>query len=158
MSVDSQEELFIQKLQMVLHAEQIGFEAQREMLQQASAPELQQALDQHLTETEKHIRNVEDVLSQLGAEPEPDSSGAMDALVEEGRANINSAGNDQVRDVAINDAILKNENYEVAGYTSLIAAANQMGYDQPGQLLSANLAEDQSAASLAENNAPALLG
>ena len=64
---------------------------------------------------------------------------------------------ENLRDVAINAAVLQVEHFEMGSYRGLVTAAQQMGQDQIVNLLQQNLQQEEQTAQTAEQSAPDLL-
>jgi ferritin-like metal-binding protein YciE len=70
---------------------------------------------------------------------------------------MQEAQNENLRDCAINAAVIKVEHFEMGSYRGLITAAQQMGQDEIVDLLQQNLQQEEQTAQTAEQSAPELL-
>ena len=69
----------------------------------------------------------------------------MEGVIEEGAEALEEDGNDNVLDLGIIRAGTRVEHYEMAGYTTAIDLAKQLGNTKVVSLLSASLGEEQAA-------------
>src|SRR5512134_701025 len=68
--VTSPEQLFVHELKDMYYAEKALTKTLPELAREASDRELERAFRSHLTETEKHVSNLERVFEHLGKRPE----------------------------------------------------------------------------------------
>jgi ferritin-like metal-binding protein YciE len=88
MAIADVRELFVCELGYIYDAEHRFLEGQREMAQEASDPELEEALQRHIEQTEQHIRNLEQIYERVGHDPERLSSEAAQGLVNKAREDL----------------------------------------------------------------------
>jgi ferritin-like metal-binding protein YciE len=112
------------------------------MSKAADAPELQEAFDMHLQETEGQIERLEQVFEHFGLTVRAKKCEAMEGLVEEGKEVIENHDKGSVRDAALIIAAQKVEHYEIAAYGSLRTLAQVLGNDEAAQLLQETLDEE----------------
>lgn len=151
---DNLEDLFCDQIQDLYDAEQRLTKAIPEMAEAADAPELKQAFQHHLQETEMQVNRLERVFEIFGKEPKSKTCEAMKGLIAEGEEVIKAKGNPQIKDAALIAAAQRVEHYEMAGYGAARNFALRLGLDEAGQLLQETLDEegsaDQKLTSLAE--------
>jgi ferritin-like metal-binding protein YciE len=157
MPIANMQELTVHELCEIYDAEHRFVEGQEEMIQMASDQDLQSSIHQHLEQTRGHIRNLEQVFSQLGEEPRRETNAVAQGLVSEAQEGIQEAQNDAIRDCAIVAAVMKVEHFEMGSYRGLITGAEQMGQQEVANLLSENLREEEETAQIAEQSAPELI-
>jgi ferritin-like metal-binding protein YciE/sporulation protein YlmC with PRC-barrel domain len=150
-------ELFVHELGDIYDAEHRFLEGQREMAEEATDPDLAQAIRQHIEQTEQHIRNLEGVYDRLGQEPERANSGVAQELVNKAQEDLQEAQSEAIRDCAINAAIMRVEYFEVGSYRGMLNEATQLGHQEVVSLLEENLRQEEETAQLAERSAPELL-
>jgi ferritin-like metal-binding protein YciE len=78
-------------------------------------------------------------------------------LVSEAQQVMQEAQDENLRDCAINAAVIKVEHFEMGSYRGLVTAAQQMGQDEIVNLLQQNLQQEEQTAQIAEESAPELL-
>ncbi len=157
MPIQSIQEKFTHELGDIYDAEQQFLKGMQQMQQQATEPQLQQMLQQHITETEQQVKNLEQVFGQLGQQPQTEPCQAARGLLAEAQKTMKEAGTNEIRDCLIAGAAAKNEHYEIASYRGLLVGAKQMGQQQIVQLLQQNLQQEEQTAQKIEQSAPQLL-
>lgn len=158
MAITTLEEKFVHDLGDIYDAEHRFLEAQQEMLSQANADTVKMMLQQHISETEAQINNVEQVYEALGTSAKRIKCDAAAGLVTEGEKTLEeTADNPAICDIAIVGAAAKVEHYEIASYRGLITAAQLMGQTDIMQLLQKNLQQEEQTAQKLEQSMPALI-
>ena len=157
MPINNAQELFVHNLSAIYDAEHQFVEGQQEMAQQASDQDLRSAIEEHISQTEQHARNLEGVFEQLGQQPQRATNEVAQGLVNEAQQLMQETQDENLRDCAINAAVIKVEHFEMGSYRGLITAAQQMGQDEIVDLLEQNLREEEQTAQIAEQSAPDLL-
>jgi ferritin-like metal-binding protein YciE len=145
-----------QALGEIYDAEHQFLEGQQEMEQQATDQELKSSIQQHISDTEQQIRNLEQVFDQLGQQPQRQTNEVAQGLVREAQQNMQEAENEAIRDCVINAAVIKVEHFEIASYRGLVVGAQQMGEQEIGSLLTENMQQEDQTAQIAEQSAAEL--
>jgi ferritin-like metal-binding protein YciE len=140
--LSSLNDLLIEELKDLYDAEHQLTEALPKMAKAATDPQLQQAFTSHLTETQGHIKRVEQVFTLLGAKASRKTCKAMKGLVEEGSEIIKEEAAPDVKDAALIGAAQKVEHYEMAGYGTLRTFALTLGLDEVANIFQQNLEEE----------------
>jgi ferritin-like metal-binding protein YciE len=143
MPVKSVQDLFVQELRDIYHAERQITKALPRMVKAASSPELKQAFELHLEQTRGQIDRLDQVFEQLDLPKRAKKCEAMEGLLEEARSTMEEIEDDGVLDVGMIIGAQKVEHYEIAGYGSLVALARQLGHEDVASLLAETLAEEQ---------------
>jgi ferritin-like metal-binding protein YciE len=107
--------------------------------------ELSAAFRAHLKETEGQIQRLETVAKLLETTPTGKKCKGMEGVIEEGAEALEEDGDEHVLDLGIIGAGSRVEHYEMAGYTTAINLAKQLGNDEVVELLNQNLKEEQAA-------------
>lgn len=107
--------------------------------------ELASAFKAHLKETEGQITRLEEVAKLLDTTPTGKKCKGMEGVIEEGAEALEEEGDENVLDLGIIGAGSRVEHYEMAGYTSSINLAKQLGNTKVVSLLTQNLGEEQAA-------------
>lgn len=158
MTVKSLDDKFIYELSMLYDAEHQFLEAQRHIVDQATDNNLKSMLEKHIEQSEAQIRNLEQVFSALGQEPNRLKSGAASGLVADAQKLIKEvANNPQLLNPVIGGAQAKVEHFEIACYRGLVAGAKQTGNQQILQLLEQNLRQEEQTAEKIEDSMAQLL-
>ena len=138
-------DLFIQQLDDLYDAENRLTKALPNLAEAASSPELRGAFESHLRQTEGHVMRLISIFRRLAHEPEGDTCQAMKGLIKEGDAMISAGGDPHVRDAGLVAAAQRVEHYEMAGYGSARAFAEQLGLHDVADTLQKTLDEEKEA-------------
>jgi ferritin-like metal-binding protein YciE len=106
---------------------------------------LASAFEAHLKETEGQITRLEEVAKLLDTTPTGKKCKGMEGVIEEGAEALEEEGDENVLDLGIIGAGSRVEHYEMAGYTTAINLARQLGQDKVVTLLSQSLSEEEAA-------------
>jgi Mn-containing catalase len=153
------EELLVDQLRDILHAEKQVLKALPKMAKAARSAQLQALLESHLMETEEQVKRLTESLEILGAPARAKPCKGMAGLVEEGD-EVMSEGkekDDAPADLALIGAAQRVEHYEIAGYTTARNLALQLRQPVIVHLLTMSLGEEQNAAMLLDQVAQPLM-
>ena len=141
------QELLIEEMQDLLHAERQLLKALPKMAKAAHDPGLKKAFDKHLEETQGHVARLEQAFDLLGAKPKAKVCKAMQGLVEEGQEQITDGKEKEeyIADLALAAAAQKVEHYEISGYGTLRSIVEKLGQNEVARLFSQTLAEEEKA-------------
>jgi ferritin-like metal-binding protein YciE/ElaB/YqjD/DUF883 family membrane-anchored ribosome-binding protein len=142
-SLGSLEELFREQLMDIYDAEHQILKALPQMVEAASSPELKQAFQLHLQQTQNHVRRLQQVFEQLGSRPQGKACAAMQGLIAEGQELMGMRADPVVMDAGLIASAQRVEHYEMAGYGCLRTWARQLGYNQAERLLQQTLDEEE---------------
>jgi ferritin-like metal-binding protein YciE len=145
MTIKSIEDLFIHELSDIYSAEKQLTKALPKLARAATAPELKEAFESHLEETNGQVERIDQVVEILGIRLKRIKCAAMEGLVEEGKEVIDGVEAGPLRDAALIGGGNKVEHYEIASYGTIIALAKQLGYKDAVPLLVETLAEEKAA-------------
>ena len=103
-------------------------------------PDIQKPIEDHLKVTENHAEDIEALLEDLGA----DKSGLKTAMARFSGL-VTGVPNSLSDDTLVKNALAEyaSENLEIACYTSLIAAAQELGLEDAAATLESILADEQ---------------
>jgi len=141
-ALNSFDELFVEQLQDLYDAEQRLTKALPKMAAAAHNPALKSAFEEHLKQTENHVRRLEQVFQGLGKSAQTKTCEAMKGLVEEGSEVISGKGDPDVKDAALIAAAQRVEHYEIAGYGTVRTFAQRLGKSEAVRLLQETLNEE----------------
>lgn len=149
-------EWFLSALKDIYWAEKHLIPALKKMAKAATSPELAQAFNDHMHQTEGHCERLAKVFEMLGKKPTAKKCEAMNGLIEEAQDLIKETEKGtEVRDVALIAAAQKVEHYEIATYGTLRTLAHTLGLEKIRRLLQQTLDEekttDQSLTEIAES-------
>jgi ferritin-like metal-binding protein YciE len=137
--------LFIAQLQDIYWSEGALTKALPKMAEKATDPELVEAIQAHLEETEEHVTRLEQVFAAIGEKAEAKACEAMKGLLKEADEVVGEMPEGAVRDAAIIGAAQKVEHYEIATYGTLCAFAEALGETEAVGLLEETLQEEKAA-------------
>ena len=142
MKLQSLQDLYVEQLQDLYDAENQLVKALPKMAKAASEPQLQQAFEQHLTQTKTHVERIEQIFKTMGSSPKGKSCKAMKGLIEEGEEMIKQRADAAVRDAGLIAAAQRVEHYEIAGYGCVRTYADMLGMTDASALLQQTLNEE----------------
>lgn len=137
---DSQKDMFLAWLRDA-HAMELGLvkTLEKQVAETEGKPDIQTRLKQHLAETREHAELVEGCLRRHDAEP----SGGKDVLAE-----VMAAVNGVMTSLP-HDSLVKNahasyaaEHFEIAGYTAIAAAAEELNDEETASVCSDIIEEE----------------
>lgn len=137
--------LFEDELKDIYWAEKALTKAIPKMIKNATSPELIDALTLHLAETEKQVVRVEDIFDSINKKAVAKKCAAMEGLINETGAIMESCEAGAMRDAGIISAGQKVEHYEIASYGTLRQFAETLGLTKAVTLLAKTLKEEQAA-------------
>jgi ferritin-like metal-binding protein YciE len=138
-------ELFVQKLKYVYDAEQRLTKALPQLSKAAAAPELKQAFDSHLKETESHVERAERLFGIFDQKPNADTNPSIKGIISAGDDMTGLRAEPPVKDAALIAAAQGAEHYEIAEYGTLRAWARVLGKDEAVRLIESTLEEEKKA-------------
>ncbi len=155
MQLQTLRDLFVHEIKDLYSAETQLVKALPKMAKAASSPELKEAFEDHLAETEVHVARLEKICEGLKISPKGKKCAAMEGLIEEGSEIIGLKGSPAVKDAALIAAAQRVEHYEMAGYGCVRTFANTLGFTEEADILQETLDEegntDKRLTELAEN-------
>ncbi len=143
MTVKSLDDLFHETLKDIYYAEQKLVQALPKMAKAASAPELVEAIEGHLTETKEHVSRLEEVFAAIDQKPVAKKCDAIEGLIKEAEGLMAEIKDADTLDAAIISSAQTVEHYEIARYGTLVAWAQQLGLDEAEGLLQDTLDEEK---------------
>jgi ferritin-like metal-binding protein YciE len=135
-------ELYIDELKDLYSAETQLVKALPKMAKAATSPDLQEGFESHLKQTKGHVERLETIFKQLGESPKGKTCKGMQGLIEEGSEATEEYEGD-VLDAALIGAAQRVEHYEMAGYGTVIAFAEELGESDHVSLLNETLEEEE---------------
>src|SRR5215203_2812836 len=126
MKMDNLEKLWIEELKDLYDAEKQLTEALPKMVEAAATPELREAFENHLEQTEEHVLRLEEVLEELEVVDHGKKCKGMQGLIKEGEDMMKEATDDFTRDAGLISSAQRVEHYEIAGYGTVVSYATQL--------------------------------
>lgn len=134
--------IFENCLREAYSAETTMLKAMPELAKAVYNEELQDAFNNHLEQTRRHVERLEKIFSRLGINTQGASCPAIDGLVEEVRKVVSENKEGPARDSALIIGMQKIEHYEIACYGSLCELADVLGYKTIADILDRTLQEE----------------
>jgi ferritin-like metal-binding protein YciE len=138
-------DLLEEELKDLYSAEKQLTKALPKLAKGANNPELVQAIEDHLSETEEQAKRLERVAKALGITPAGKKCAGMEGLIGEAAEVLGEHGEETVQDLAIIGAAARVEHYEIAAYLTAIALAEQIEEPEAVKALNESLAEEETA-------------
>jgi Mn-containing catalase len=153
------DDLLIEQLRDILHAEKQLTKALPKMAKAARFDQLRELFELHLGETESQIERINECFGLLGKSPRAKPCKGMQGLVDEGEEVIAEGADkeDAAADLALIGAAQRVEHYEMAGYTAAKNLAGQLRHSAIVALLAKSLAEEENADQLLNQVARSLM-
>jgi ferritin-like metal-binding protein YciE len=145
MKLDTLEKLYVNELRDIYNAENQLLKALPKMAKGASSPDLKNAFENHLRQTETHVERLEQIFAEFNESAKGKTCRAMKGLIEEGSEILTEDGEESVLDAGIIVAAQKVEHYEIAAYGSVRTFAKLLGQTKAAELLQATLDEESEA-------------
>jgi ferritin-like metal-binding protein YciE len=146
---------FIDELRDTYDAEKQLTKALAKLAKAASNPQLRDAFETHLEETQGQIERLEQVFESLDEKVRGKHCDGIAGIIEEGKSIMEEDFDDTTMDACLIAAGQRAEHYEMAAYGTLIAWGEAMGHMEAVKLLQQNLNEEKAAdkklSSLAES-------
>jgi ferritin-like metal-binding protein YciE len=136
---------FIDELRDAYDAEKQLTKALPKLAKAASNPELRQAFESHLEETQGQIERLEQVFETLDEKVRGKHCDGIAGIIEEGRAIMEEDFDETTMDACLIAAAQRAEHYEMAAYGTLVAWAQAMGHTEAAKLLQQTLDEEKGA-------------
>jgi len=133
------------QLKDIYWAEKALTKAIPKMIKNATSTELQEALENHLAETEEHVQRAEKIFETLGKKATAKKCVAMEGIIKEAQELMDEADEGVMCDAAIIAAAQKVEHYEIATYGTLVAFSQTLGLNEVTSLLESTLEEEKNA-------------
>ena len=137
------QELFLSTLQDIYHGEKQILKALPKMAKHATTPELKQAFQHHLQQTEGQVERLQRVFETMDKSARGRTCEAIEGLVEEGKEVMNDTASGEVMDAGLIAAAQAVEHYEMSRYGTLATWADELGLDEAVSLLEETLEEEE---------------
>jgi ferritin-like metal-binding protein YciE len=142
MELDSLRALYVDELKDLYSAEGQILKALPRMIKAASNRDLKRALTEHERITRKQVQRLERIFKDLDESPRGKKCHGMEGLLEEGKELISEKPEPDVLDAGLISKAQHVEHYEIAGYGTVRAWAQQLGFDRHVELLQETLDEE----------------
>jgi ferritin-like metal-binding protein YciE len=138
--------VFSTKIQALYDIEKQLEKALPKLAKASTNPMLKEGFMEHLEETRVHSERLERIFKMLEMAPKKLKVEGIRGIIADGEWVIKEVEtSDPIKDAMIAAAARYAEHYEMAGYLSAIAQANELGYTDAAVLLTATLNEEMAA-------------
>lgn len=142
MSAETLQELLVEELKDIYHAENQLVKALPKLAKAATNEKLKSGFLEHLEQTKGHVDRLEHAFHLLGEPVKGKTCKAMQGLVEEGSEAIQENDASLVRDAQLIGAAQRVEHYEIAAYGTMKALALVLDRRDVADILDATLKEE----------------
>lgn len=140
------EKFFMDQLKDIYYAENKIASSLPKMEAASTTEELKEAFNDHLHQTQKHIKRLEKAFMLLGQKVEGKKCEAIEGIIREVESIIGETKDGSMtRDAALIMAAQKVEHYEIATYGGLVQLAITIGQHKVSELLDQTLMEEEDA-------------
>jgi ferritin-like metal-binding protein YciE len=143
MKLESLKDLYLEQLKDLYSAETQLVDALPKMAEAASAQDLKKGFNDHLKQTQEHVKRLERIFKDLGEDAKGETCEGMKGLIKEGSSMAKMKGEDAARDAGLIAAAQRVEHYEIAAYGTVRTYAELLGHDQHVTLLEKTLNEEE---------------
>jgi ferritin-like metal-binding protein YciE len=143
MKLESLKDLYVEQLKDLYSAENQLVEALPKMAEKANAPDLRKGFQDHLRQTEQHVKRLERIFKDLKVSPGGKECEGMKGLVKEGEEMMKMKGEPSAIDAGLIAAAQRVEHYEIAGYGTVRTYAELLERDEHVSLLEQTLREEE---------------
>lgn len=137
--------LFEDELKDIYWAEKALTKAIPKMVKNATSTDLIDALESHLSETQKQVTRLEEVFNSIDKKAAAKKCDAMEGLIKEGQEIMEECEEGAMCDAGIISAAQKIEHYEIASYGTLRQFAETLALSKAVDLLAQTLNEEKAA-------------
>ena len=136
---------FIDELRDLYDAEKQLTKALPKMAKAASSPDLREAFDAHLKETQGHVGRLEKVFAVVDEKVRGKHCAGIAGIIEEGKSVMEEDFDEITMDACLIAGGQRAEHYEMAAYGTLVAWARTMGHGEAVRILEQTLEEEKAA-------------
>ena len=138
-------QLYTAQLRYLLSTEEQIVDGLPKMIEYAADPQLKQAFESHLQETEVHVTRLEQLIESINGVVDIKKDSILSEIVDSGRDIIKESDPGSVRDAGLIATAQKIEHYEIASYGTARNWARQLGLAEHANVLQKTLDEEKHA-------------
>jgi ferritin-like metal-binding protein YciE len=138
-------DLFEEELKDLYNAEQQIVKSLPKMAGAVSSSDLKDAFEHHLEQTYGHIERLEQIFERQSMTAKGKKCEGMEGLLKEGAELLQTRAEPDVKDAGLIGAAQRVEHYEIAGYGTARAFAEQLGERDIAKMLQEILNEEGAA-------------
>ena len=145
MELETLRDLYVHELKDLYSAEKQIIKALPKMKKAAKNRQLAAAFNQHLEQTKRQAKRLEQILSSHDESTRGPKCAGMEGVLKEGDEMIKEEADDAVRDAGLITAAQRVEHYEMAGYGTARTYAQLLRDKRGARLLEITLKEEDAA-------------
>ncbi len=134
MQINSLQDLYNQKLELIVDAEQQALRAYPQLLKEVQDDQLREALQTHMHESQQQLQQVQS-LEQGGRGGQQQTCASMQALIQEAQKMLGQIQDPDTKDAFVVGAAQAMEHHEISAYGTACAWAKQLGRQQDAETL-----------------------
>jgi ferritin-like metal-binding protein YciE len=142
MELETLKDLYVHELKDLYSAENQLIKALPKMAKAATNRQLSAAFRQHLDQTKRQAKRLEQILKSHDESTRAPKCEGMEGLIAEGDKMAKEDGENEVRDAGLIAAAQRVEHYEIAGYGCARTYAQLLGDKKGARLLETTLQEE----------------
>lgn len=142
MELETLKDLYVHELKDLYSAENQLIKALPKMAKAAKNRQLSSAFNQHLQQTKRQAKRLEQILKSHGESTRGPKCEGMEGLIAEGDKMAREDAEDEVRDAGLIAAAQRVEHYEIAGYGCAHTYAQLLRDTKGARLLDTSLQEE----------------
>jgi ferritin-like metal-binding protein YciE len=136
-------DFFLDELKEIYYAENRLISTISQMIGKTFSDELTFTLNNHLDETEEHVKRLKKIFEEVGEKTEGKKCEAMEGLIKESNRIMQDFKDSPLIDAALLSVVQRIEHYEIVSYGFLITFAEHLGYSNATDLLNVTLNEEK---------------
>jgi len=142
MELETLKDLYVHELKDLYSAENQLIKALPKMAKAARNRQLTAGFNQHLEQTKRHAKRLEQILKSQDESTRAPKCEGMEGLIAEGNKMAKEDAEDEVRDAGLIAAAQRVEHYEIAGYGCARTYAQLLGDKKGARALDLTLREE----------------
>lgn len=144
MKLETMQQLFVDELQDLYSVEDQLIEALPKMAEKAQSPELRQAFETHLQQTQQHQQRLDRIFDQMpNVDRDDKTCKGIKGIISENESLIKDAKDPDVRDAGMIAGAQRVEHYEISAYGTARTYAQLLGRAEWARLLQETLDEEK---------------
>jgi len=143
MQIETMREFYIDVLKDLYDAEHQILKALPKMAKAAKSEDLQDGFQEHLSQTEMHVKRLDQLFNQLGEPAKRKKCKAVEGLLAEGKELMETLADPELLDAGLIAAAQKVEHYEIATYGCARTYAELLDEGDGSDLLQQTLDEEK---------------
>ncbi|WFU86096.1 DUF892 family protein [Rhizobium sp. CC1099] len=136
-------DLLYETLMDMYFAEKRILTALPEKAEAAQSPDLKEAFETHLGQSEDHVARLEQAFELIGKPAQPKTCNAILGIIEDGKEVMEAFKGTAALDPGLLAAAQAVEHYEISRYGTMVTWAETLGLDDVADLLAETLDEEE---------------